>query len=108
MTGSQDFSPPRIGWGVCLQAFPSFPFLGREKNSGNDVESTSYPSKWQRQLFLLTCFMSSYDRFIGKNVFTSYVDLCVIHPFTHASYDPPFFSTEIWATCELRVESVVF
>ena len=44
------------------------------------------PSKWQRQLFLLTFFMSSYDRFICKNTFTSYVGF-------FASYDPRCFFT---------------
>ena len=29
-----------------------------------------------RQLFLLTCFTVSYDRFTCKNIFTSYVGLC--------------------------------
>ena len=32
--------------------------------------------KWQGQLFLFTCFMSSYDRFICKNTFTSCVGIC--------------------------------
>ena len=44
-----------------------------------------WPSIW---LFLLTCFMSSYDRFICKNIFTSYAGLYV-----SASYDHRFFST---------------
>ena len=34
------------------------------------------PSKWQIQLFLLMCFMSSCDTFICKNIFTSYLGLC--------------------------------
>ena len=32
--------------------------------------------KWQRQEFLLTCSMSSYDKFTCKDVFTLYVGLC--------------------------------
>ena len=55
------------------------------------------PSKWQRQLFLLTCFMSSYDRFICKNTVISYVGLCCCIVW------PSFLvecSVKIWATCE--------
>ena len=29
-----------------------------------------WPSKWERQLFVLTCFMGSYDRFTCTNIFT--------------------------------------
>ena len=42
-----------------------------------------WPSKWQRQLFLLTCSMSSYDRY------------CIIWP----SFLFDCF-VKIWATCE--------
>ena len=36
-----------------------------------------WPSKWLRQLFLLKCFMSSYDRYMLKNIFTSWIGLVI-------------------------------
>ena len=56
-----------------------------------------WPSKWQRQLFLWTCFMSSYDRFICKNIFTSYVGLCCCSVWPSFLFD---CFLKIWATCE--------
>ena len=47
-----------------------------------------WPSNWQRQLFLLTCFMSSYDRLICIKRFSLHM-----LAFVSASYDRRFFST---------------
>ena len=52
------------------------------------------PSKWQRQLFLLTCFMS-HDRFISKNTLTSYVGLCCCIVWASFLFD---CFVKIWAT----------
>ena len=50
-----------------------------------------------RQPFLLTCFMSWYDRFISKNIIISYGGLC------YCMVWPSFLLNcfvKIWATCE--------
>ena len=56
-----------------------------------------WPSKWQRQLFLLTCFMSSCDGFKCKNIFTSYEGLCWCIIWPSFLFD---CFVKIWATCE--------
>ena len=55
------------------------------------------PSKCQRRLFLWTRFMSSYDRLICKNIFTSYVGLCCCILWPTFLFD---CGVKMWATCE--------
>ena len=88
-------------WGNKVSA--TSPLLQREytnyvvKNNIDRTDRHLWPSKWQRQLFLLTCVMISYDRFICKEIFTSYVSLC------YCIIWPSFLFNcfgKIWATCE--------
>ena len=65
----------------------------------NDIVRTTdiLPSKWQRQLFLLKCFMSSYDRFKCKNNLASFAGLCSCTKGLSFLLD---CFVKIWATCE--------